>query len=96
MVAIIIYLVTLLITVSVVGGASSAGYLNSALTRTVGGIGTQIVSMNWLYQYTNFESFIRYCLQGEVGIIGYAFILSLSTLVIVWTNNLIEYRQAIM
>ena len=96
MVAIIIYIATLLITVTVVAGASTAGYLNSALTRTVGGIGTQVVSMNWLYQYTNFESFIRYCLQGEVGIIGYAFLLSLGTLLVVWMNNLIEYKQAIM
>lgn len=96
MVGVILYIVTLLITLTVVGGASSAGYLNGALTRTVGGISTQFVSLSWLSQYTNFESFLRYCFQGEVGIIGYLFLLSLGTLVVVWINNLIEYKQAIM
>ena len=44
---IIIYIITFLITITIVGGASSAGFLNSALTRAFGGIGTQWVSLNF-------------------------------------------------
>lgn len=93
---IIFYLATLLISVSVVGSASSAGYLNGALSRGFAGVSTQIVSSNFLFGYTNFESFIRACLDGQIGISGYAFILALGFLLIVWINNLLEYRQAIM
>lgn len=92
----ILYISTLLISLSVVGGAAKAGYLNSALSRGFAGVSTQIVSSNFLYGYTNTESFIRACLDGKVGITGYAFILALSILLIVWVNNLIEYRQAIV
>ena len=93
---IIFYIATLLISISVVGSASSAGYLNGALSRGFAGISTQIVSSNFLYGYTNFESFIRACLEGQIGVSGYAFILALGFLLIVWINNLVEYRQAIM
>lgn len=93
---IILYIITFLISITVVGGASSAGYLNNGLTRAFGGLSTQVVSINFLYGYTNFETFIRGCLNGQVGIIGYLFILSLGFLMVVWVNNLINYRQAIM
>jgi len=93
---IIIYIITFLITITIVGGASSAGFLNSGLTRAFGGIGTQWVSLNFLHQYTNFETFIRGCYAGQVGIIGYVYLLSLGALIAVWFNNLYEYRQAIM
>ena len=93
---IIFYIATLLISISVVGSASSAGYLNGALSRGFAGVSTQIVSSNFLFGYTNFESFIRACLDGQIGVSGYAFILALGFLLIVWINNLVEYRQAIM
>lgn len=93
---IIIYILTLLISISVVGGASSNGFLNSALTRGFAGVSTQLVSVNFLIGYTNFESFIRACANGSVGFPGYAFILSLGVLALVWINNLVEYRQAIV
>ena len=96
MIEIIIYIATLLISITVVGGAADNGYLNSGLTRAFGGIGTQIVSLNVLNQYTNFETFIRGCINGQVGIIGYFFIFSFGVLLIVWTNNIINYKQAIV
>lgn len=96
MIEIIIYIATLLISITVVGGAADNGYLNSGLTRAFGGIGTQIVSLNVLNQYTNFETFIRGCIDGQVGIVGYFFILSFGVLLIVWTNNIINYKQAIV
>lgn len=96
MIEIIIYIATLLISITVVGGAADNGYLNSGLTRAFGGIGTQIVSLNVLNQYTNFETFIRGCINGQVGIVGYFFILSFGVLLIVWTNNIINYKQAIV
>jgi len=93
---IILYITTLLISVTVVGGAADNGYLNSGLTRAFGGISTQIVSLNFLNQYTNFETFVRGCINGQVGISGYAFVLALGILLIVWANNLINYKQAIV
>ncbi len=96
MIELILYILTFLISITVVGGASSAGFLNNGFTRAFGGLSTQVVSINFLYGYTNFETFIRGCLDGQVGLIGYVFILSLGFLIIVWVNNLINYRQAIM
>lgn len=96
MLEIILYITTLLISVTVVGGAADNGYLNSGLTRAFGGISTQVVSLNFLNQYTNFETFIRGCINGQVGISGYAFLLALGILLIVWANNLINYKQAIV
>lgn len=96
MIELILYILTFLISITVVGGASSAGFLNNGFTRAFGGLSTQVVSINFLYGYTNFETFIRGCLDGQVGLIGYVFILSLAFLIIVWVNNLINYRQAIM
>jgi len=92
----IIYIATLLISLTVVGKAGEAGYLNGALQRGFAGVSTQIVSSNFLFSYTNFETFIRACFDGVLGISGYAFLLALGFLLIVWVNNLVEYRQAIM
>lgn len=92
----IIYIATLLISLTVVGKAGEAGYLNGALQRGFAGVSTQIVSSNFLFSYTNFETFIRACFDGVLGISGYAFLLALGLLLIIWINNLVEYRQAIM
>lgn len=96
MIEILLYISTLLISITVVGGAADNGWLNSGLTRAFGGIGTQIVSLNFLNQYTNFETFIRGCINGQIGISGYAFLLAFGILLIVWANNIINYRQAIV
>jgi hypothetical protein len=92
----IIYISTLLITLTVVGKAGDAGYLNGALQRGFAGVSVQVVSANFLLSYTNFESFIRACFDGMIGISGYAFLLALGVLLVVWINNLYEYRQAIV
>jgi len=92
----IIYFATLLISITVVSRAGDAGYLNGSLQRGFAGVSTQIVSANFLFSYTNLESFIRACLEGMLGISGYAFLLAMGILLIVWINNLVEYRQAIM
>lgn len=96
MIETIVYFATLLISLTVVGRAGDAGYLNGALQRGFAGVSTQVVSANFLLSYTNFETFVRACFDGVLGISGYAFLLALGTLLIVWVNNLIEYRQAIM
>jgi len=92
----ILYISTLLISFFVVGQASSNGFLNGSFTRAFGGLSTQVVSATWLVQYTNFETFIAGCINGQVGITGYFFVLSLAFLLVVWINNLFEYRQAIV
>jgi len=91
-----VYLATLLISITVVGRAGEAGYLNGALQRGFAGVSTQVVSANFLLSYTNFETYVRACFNGVLGISGYAFLLAFGVLLIVWVNNLIEYRQAIM
>lgn len=96
MIEAIIYISTLLISLTVVGSAGNAGYLNGAFQRGFAGVSTQIVSSNFLLSYTNFETFIRACFDGKIGISGYAFLLALGVLLVVWINNLIEYRQAIL
>lgn len=96
MIEAIIYLSTLLISLTVVGSAGNAGYLNGAFQRGFAGVSTQIVSSNFLLSYTNFETFIRACLDGKIGIFGYVFLLALGVLLVVWINNLVEYRQAIV
>ena len=96
MIEMYLYIATLLITLTVIGTASANGFLNGALSRGFGGISAQIVSAQWLTQYTNFETFFRGCLEGQVGLPGYIFVLSFSLLLVVWVNNLIEYRQAIV
>jgi len=93
---IIIYFLTLLASLTVVGSASSAGILNGAFSRAFAGVSTQIVSTKWLLAYTNTESFIRACLEGQVGLTGYIFLASLGALILTWTTNLYNYRQAII
>lgn len=96
MVMLIIGVLTVLLSVNLVGIASQSGYLNSAWTRSFGAVGTQLTSATFLTQYTNFETFIIACLEGYVGTPGYIFIVSLALLALVWINNIYEYRQAIM
>lgn len=81
---------------ALVGQAGASGYLNGAFQRGFAGVGTQIVSSNFLLSYTNFESFLRACYFGDVGLTGYVFLISIGVLLAVWVNNLVEYRQAII
>lgn len=92
----IIYIITLLMSLTVIQNAGAAGALNGAFQRGFAGVSTQIVSSNFLISYTNFETFIRACLDGQLGIIGYLFIGSLAVLILTWINNLIEYEVAIV
>lgn len=92
----IIYISTLLLSITVIQNAGAAGALNGAFQRGFTGVSTQIVSSKFLLSYTNFETFIRACLEGQLGLIGYLFIGSLATLLVVWVNNIIEFEKAIV
>ena len=92
----VIYISTLLLSITVIQNAGAAGALNGAFQRGFAGVSTQIVSSNFLLSYTNFETFIRACLEGQLGLIGYLFIGSLATLLVVWVNNIIEFEKAIV
>lgn len=92
----IIYISTLLLSITVIQNAGAAGALNGVFQRGFAGVSTQIVSSKFLLSYTNFETFIRACLDGQVGLIGYLFIGSLATLLVVWVNNIIEFEKAIV
>jgi len=93
---VLIGVLTALLTINLVGIASDNGYLNSTFTRGFAGVGGQITSTSFLVQYTNLETFLIACTEGYLGLSGYIFIASLVLLAVVWINNLIEYRQAIM
>ena len=92
----IIYIATLLLSLTVIQNAGAAGALNGAFQRAFAGVSTQVVSSKFLLSYTNFETFIRACLDGQIGLIGYLFIGSLATLLVVWVNNIIEFEKAIV
>ncbi len=96
MIEMLLLILTGILSVNIVGIASSNGYLEGAFSRSFAGIGTQLTSATYLTQYTTFETFIYACAQGYVGLAGYIFIASLIFLGIVWITNLIEYRQVIM
>jgi len=92
----VIYIITLLISLTLIQNAGAAGALNGVFQRGFAGVSTQIVSTKFLLSYTNLETFIRACLEGQIGITGYFFIGSLAFLIITWVNNLIEYETAIV
>lgn len=92
----IIYLTTLLLSITVIQNAGAAGALNGAFKRSFAGVSTQIVSTQFLVSYTNLETFLRACLEGQIGLIGYLFIGSLAALIITWANNIIEFEKAIV
>ena len=92
----VIYISTLLLSITVIQNAGASGALNGAFQRGFAGVSTQIVSSKFLLSYTNFETFIRACLEGQLGLIGYLFIGSLATLLVVWVNNIIEFEKAIV
>lgn len=92
----VIYFFTAFISIGLVGQAGASGMLNGAFQRGFAGAGAQIVSAKFLLSYTNFETFIRACFEGSIGLSGYVFLGSLGFLAAVWVNNLVEYRQAII
>lgn len=96
MITVFIYLITAFISIGIVGRAGEAGLLSGAFQRGFAGVSTQIVSAKFLLSYTNFETFIRACYEGSIGLSGYVFLGSLGFLAAVWVNNLVEYRQAII
>lgn len=96
MIEIFIYFLSALVAIGIVSRAGDLGYLNGAFQRGFAGAGAQIVSAKWLYSYTNLESFLRASYNGYLGLPGYIFLASLIFLLIIWVNNLIEYRQAII
>jgi len=96
MIEYVIYFFTAFIAIGVVGQAGASGLLNGAFQRGFAGASAQIVSAKFLFSYTNFETFVRACLDGSIGLSGYVFLGSLGFLAAVWVNNLVEYRQAII
>lgn len=96
MMEIILYILTLLASISVIQTAGANGALNGVFTRGFAGVSTQVVSLKFLNAYTNTESFLRACAEGYLGITGYLFLGSIVALILVWVNNLIEFEQAIM
>ena len=92
----ILYILTLLGSLTVIQTAGSNGALNGAFKRSFAGVTTQITSLKFLESYTNTEAFLMACSKGYLGITGYLFLGSIVLLILVWVNNLIEFEQAII
>ena len=96
MVDVVVVLLSALASISIVGRAATSGLLNGALTRTVAGAGTAFATQEWLYGYTNLDSYVNACLDGTLGLPGFAFVAAILITAGVWINNVIQYRQAII
>lgn len=92
---IIIVIGSVLTSTSLIGAAAKNGFLSGALTRSVAGGTIAFTSSNFLYGYTNLESFLTASYNGSLGISGFVFIGGLAALLITWASNLIEYGVAI-
>jgi len=92
----IIYLLIAFSSVSIIGSVSETTLLNSFLKRAVGGVTVNIGAIGVIQYYTNIISFYLACSQGLVGLPGYVFIFANVLLAIVWANNLVKYRQAVV
>ena len=92
----LIYLGTLLGSVSITNAAYDNGFLRNGYGRFIAGGSTTFVSSEWLQGYTNLESFISASFNGSLGIGGFVFIGGLVALLITWSGNLIYHRQAVM
>lgn len=92
----LIYLGTVLGSISITNLAYDNGVLRNGYARFVGGASTQIVSSNFLVGYTNLESFIRASGSGALGLGGYVFIGGLVALLITWSGNLIYHKKLVM
>jgi hypothetical protein len=90
-----IYLLTAFSSIFIISKAGESGFLNSGLKRGVGGSTLQVGSSYYLISYTNFSSFIKASLDGNLGLPGYMFIISISILVVVFAFNLYKYKVAI-
>lgn len=92
----IIYILIAFASVSIIGGVSETTLLNSFLKRAVGGVTVNIGAIGVIQYYTNIISFYLACSQGLLGLSGYVFIFANVLLSIVWANNLVKYRQAVV
>lgn len=92
----IIYLLIAFASVSIIGSVSETTLLNSFLKRAVGGVTVNVSAVGFISYYTNIISFYLACSQGLVGLAGYVFIFANVLLAIVWANNLVKYRQAVI
>lgn len=93
---IFVYLLTAFASIFIVSRIAEGEFLNNALKRGVGGSTLQIGSSYYLIGYTNFVSFIDASLNGDIGIPGYLFVMSLAFLVSVYAFNLYKYKVAIV
>jgi hypothetical protein len=95
MLSILIFLSTFFLSFYVIGKATAAGFLNSAFSRGVAGITTQLGSSFYLIGYTNFVSFLNASLEGKIGIPGYLFVGAYAFLIITLGQNFIKTREFI-
>jgi len=92
---IIIFISSILVSTSIVGGLAESGFMNGALTRSVAGGSIAFTSSNFLVGYTNLEFFISASINGELGLSGFVFIGGLVALLITWFSNILEFGVAI-
>lgn len=92
----IIYLLIALASISIIASVNDNVLLNSFLKRGVGGVTVNLGTIGVLENYTNITSFYLACSQGLLGFSGYFFIFANILLAVVWIDNLIKYKQAVV
>lgn len=70
--------------------------LNTGLKKAIAGSTLSIGSGTYLTNYTNFLTFMDASSKGLFGWQGYLFLTAFTLVILVWAQNLIKYRQAIM
>ena len=91
----LVLMVSIFIGVGLVAGASAGGVLNGGLSRQWTAAGVTYTSSLALEGFLGFESFLRACWDGALGISGYLFVLSLGGVLFVWGYNLFKIGRPI-
>ena len=95
-VEVFVYLVIGIASIFIIGSASQTRFLNSALKRGLAGSTISITSGSIFVNYTNSITFLELASKGQFGWQGYLFLITAGLLVVVWIQNLVKYRQAIV
>lgn len=88
----------LVVAVSLLGLSLLAQFstTNSLFFRVLTGGSFGAISSWWLQGWTPALSYLEACLNGRLGLGGYAALISLNVLAAVWIYNLVQTRRALV
>ena len=92
---ILVQILAVVFGVGVVQFAGNAGALNGRLRASVLGGGTTYTAGSVLSGYSSVESYLRACLDGDLGASGLALIASIGFLIFVWVFNFYQVQRVV-